>query len=202
MPASVPALVVDGASSVTLAGSGFSFLSTLTVDGVAVPASEYQVASDTLVTFAMPKVSKLGGVLVEVVTPGGVAQTNVTVTAVAPSVDLENSSPGFLIQSQGIGVDLAGAPADALFLCVSASNNPTSLPGIVDLAIGGGSLGGLTILDLFVVPAQGWLHKNYQTGGVLPSGLTLYVQAAVFTAASGYAMPGGGSNVQTGVVLF
>ena len=72
----------------------------------------------------------------------------------------------------------------------------------VIVAIGGGSLGGLTILDLFVVPAQGWLHKNYQTGGVLPSGLTLYVQAAVFTAASGYAMPGGGSNVQTGVVLF
>ncbi|MDF1798550.1 MAG: matrixin family metalloprotease [Planctomycetota bacterium] len=201
IPTSVPALVVDGAASVTLTGSGFAGLTTLKVDGIDVPSTEYQVAGDTLVTLAMPAVSKLGSIAIEVATPFGSTTASVIVTAVAPTVELENSAPGFLIQSQGIGVQVAGAPGDVLFLGASPDLVPTILPGIVDLAIGSGYTS-MYVLGTYVIPAKGWHGVVFVTGGGLPIGLTVHLQAAAFTAASGYTFPGIGTNVQTGTVLF
>ena len=200
LPASVPALVVDSAAAVTLQGTGLAGATAVRVDGVDLPTTDYQQVSDTMVTLAMPRVSKLGAVTLEVVTPGGSAGTSIQVTAVAPTVDLASSSPGFLIQSAGIDVALAGAPGDVLVLCTSPSSQPTVLPGVIDLAIGA-NLDLLAILGTYQVPAAGWLERTFQTGGILPTGLTIHVQAAGFLAAGGYALPGTPTNVQTGVVL-
>jgi len=95
---------------------------------------------------------------------------------------------------------LGGTPGDVALVQGSPSLLPTSLPGIVDLAIGN-QAASLFLLGAPLIGLSGYTHWTVPMAG-LPSGLGLHVQTATLALAAGYVLPSTPSNGQSGTTLF
>lgn len=202
-PSSIEAVIIDGPATITLTGSGFTGTTSVVVDGITLstfPAA-FAIPNDNTLTLSMPLVSKLGAVAIDVTTAAGTSSTTIDVVANAsPTVDMLMSDPSFLIQGLGLQVTLGGHPGDILFLEASPSLLPSTLPGIVDLAIGN-NFTSLFLLASPVIPAEGYKSLSFPLAG-LPAGFKIHAQAAALLISNFYKLPTSMSNVQTGTVLF
>lgn len=177
-PNVVPAVNVDGSIVISVAGTGFNGLTGVSVDGVALSSfPPVFTVSDTLVTFPMPEVSKLGNVTVEIQHPGGNASAQLTVIANNPPVlEIANSAPAFVFTAIPLDITMGAAPLDIMFLMASTSNAPTSLPGFFDAAIGNNFTELFLLGDHQINPITGRADLQMPIVG-LPIGLNAYFQA-------------------------
>lgn len=202
-PPSVPAVVVDGAIQVRITGTGLQNVTDVAIDGVSLGGfpPQFFALSDTELSFWMPQVSKLGPVDIVLTSPGGAGSGELTVVANDPPVvELYNSDPGILIQSNGLTILVGASPGDLVFIGASPSLTPTTIPGVVDLAIGAGYTSLYQVGNPLIGPS-GHFEKHVPLAG-LPPGFDVHVQAAVLRAANGYAFPATVTNVQSGTILF
>lgn len=198
-PASVPAVVVDGPETITLGGSGFLGIQTVTVGGVVLESfpAQYIVVDDNTMTLDMPQVASSGPVNIVVDDGTDTAQSAITVTApVPPVLDVLNSDPAFLFSFQGATVRMGGIPGSIMLLWVSSELVPTSVPGILELDIGNNATN-LFGLWGFLTPAQGWGEITFPIASVNP-GATVYWQGAQFFVD----FPLAPTNVQKTILLF
>lgn len=202
VPAVVPAVNVDDSVMVTVNGTGFTGVNTVIVDGVQLLAFPPQyTVSETAVTFSMPRVSKLGNVLVELGNAQGMDSINVAVVANNPPVlEVDNSNPGFLLKAIGMNLSMGAQPFDFMFLFASPSNTPTSLPGIFDAAIGDNFTSLIYLGQFQVSPVTGRVDLAIPLTSVAP-GSFFFLQAGrvSFTFPS---LPLEMTNVQAVTVLF
>lgn len=198
-PFFVLAVAPDEPYKVVLNGSDLSAVNKITVDGVQLTTlpAQYTILSNTQIEISVPRVNKIGSVVVEVTSPGGTAQLLLSVFPnPTPVIDLANSEPLFLLSALGATVTMGGNGGDVILLFGSLSNVPSSLPGIVDLGIGNNFAALLSLGTHVVNPVQGWTSVTFPLTGVAP-GTTIHFQGAKFTGALPLIM----SNVQSGTVL-
>lgn len=199
-PFFVLAVAPDDAYKVTLNGSGFTGVTQVTVDGIAlVPAlSQYTIISNTQMEISVPRVSKIGPVTINVTSPNGSGQAILTVFPnPLPTIDLSNSDPLFLLKSQGATVTMGGNGNDLMLLFASLSNQPSVLPGILDAGIGNNFLDLFYLGSFTIDPIKAWTALTLPLGN-LPIGTTLHFQIGRL----GPALPLTMSNVQSGTILF
>mgnify|MGYP002628516306 CR=1 FL=1 len=202
-PSSIEAVVVDGPASITLTGTDFTGTNKVSVDGVPLTLfpPQFSIPNDNTLIFNMPFVSKLGTVTIDVTNTHGTTQSTIQLLANASTtVELKNSLPGFLIQGLGLQTVLGGQVGDIVILAASPDLLPTSLPGIVNLAIGN-NYSSLFILNTSVIPSSGYANVTIPMTG-LPIGLSIHTQGAGLSLSSGFSLPASGSNVQSGTILF
>ena len=113
---------------------------------------------------------------------------------------MEGSTPSFLITANGMRLTAGAQPGDIFYFAASASNLPTNIPGIVNMAIGNNYTQMIVIITP-TIPANGYVSVVVPIGG-LPTGFTAYTQGAVLRLASGYSLPATATNVQAGTILF
>lgn len=198
-PGNLPAVVVDGPGVVTLTGSGFNDVTKVLVDGVelGVFPPQYVLVSNTQMTVKIPLASSLGAVEIRVETATESATVDVNLEANDPPVlELVNSSPGFLLGAIGAEVIVGGQPGDQMFVLLSASNQPSVLPGLFSLDIGN-NFANLFLVHTAVIGPAGYDQVALPFSGV-STGTTLYFQAL----RSAGALPLDTTNMQVGVVLF
>ena len=176
-PGSVPPL---GPVEVTLDGTNFHGTVDVKVGGV--PATAFDVVDNGRLRFEMPFLTAGGPAAVEVsnvVGPG--IGTLTVVPSSPPALDLVETPAGELVTSQPVEIRVSTAPDDFVFVFMSPDDTPSTMPGVVDLAIGAG------FQTLFVFPplpvASGDVAVELilpPTG--LPAGLSVHVQAGVLSA--------------------
>lgn len=202
-PSSVPAVIVDGGQQVTVNGVSLGGVVDVRVDGISLGGfpPQFFVLSDTQLQFWMPKVSKLGPINIELISTGGTTTTTLNVVPnVPPVLDMLNSDPGILLQTNGLTLTVGSSPGDLVYVIASPSAVPTTVPGLVDLAIGNNGASTF-ILATPTIGASGIFEKTFALPS-LPPGFQIHAQAAVLLSANGYALPATTSNVQTGTILF
>jgi len=205
-PAAIQQVIVDGPGTVTLSGTGFTGLTSVSVGGQPLSSAfppEFNIVDDGTLTLSMPLTAGLGLTAITVTGPGGTDAALITVQAnSAPTIELRNSDPGFLFQALGLELVVGGGPGDIAFVCASPDLSPTVVPGIIDLGIGAGYTS-LFILATPVIPAKGYTELTIPMAGLgLPAGFGIHVQLATLTGSSGFSLPATSSNVQSGTILF
>ncbi len=185
---------------VTLTGSGFSTATKVTVDGqfVIEGFGELFVLGDTSLQFFMPIVDHLGAVPVTVTNSVGTsAPFNLTVAA-ATSPVLWTHGPVVFTQ-QDFTWAVASDPGDIHFMWTAWSNQPTPVPGLVNLDIGAfgtalmlwtalpANAAGITT-QTFTIPADSTILGTY------------WWQAAVLTPT--WDLPAPVTNVSMSAILF
>ena len=198
-PSSIDAVVVDQVVTVTITGSGFLGTTDVQVDGQSLSSfpPEYLVVSDSQIDITVwPLVSLLGAVDITVVTPGGSATGQITVTPNSPpALELVGSVPAFLFNATGIDLAVGAGPGDLAWVFFSGSNLPSVLPGILNLGVGN-NFSSLFLITVVSIGPAGHTSLALPVSGV-PPGLTIHFQAAVLDVSSG-ALPLLSTNVQTG----
>lgn len=152
-------------SAITLTGTGFSGVTTVTVGTT--PVTPYQV-TDTQVRFQSPLPTALGTVAVRVTNPAGTSNAvNLTLNAASPPVYL---APALATGGVVLPLQWAGDPSDVCVLLASF-NDATTIP-----------IGAFNLLAnnfvLAVAPADGVGHKalGYAIPSISLSGLVMRSQ--------------------------
>lgn len=183
--------------SMTLVGTGLGAVTQVNVGSATLMTGSFVVVNDTTITFNMPVVGMLG--------PNSVTAVNGAGTSNALTLTVDPVSPPYL---EAATLTFAGfswtattwtTPADLVFLLVSGSNLPSSIPGIVNLGIGNG------FTDLVFFPAQ---VANAAQGKTMLSittppglgGTSLFFQSAILPPS--LATPFPTTNVVNVVIVF
>jgi Subtilase family len=198
-PAVVPSLA-DGANVLTLHGCNLVPLPTVKFNGV--PTSAVWVDFDShALSFALPPLTVLGPLTLELTNPNGTASITVQVVAPQPLIRFALASTVVFPFLEGLPYNpyVAGTPGDVAFVAIAGSLVPSTIPGIVDLSIGNGFFDFL-VLTAQIVPASGWFQPTYSFGPGLPAGFPVHFQAAYYSPSTG-ALPLVVSNVASGTVL-
>jgi Metallo-peptidase family M12 len=185
---------------VTVSGCHFDELEEVRVDGVALPASAWQPATDTSLSFAMPLVSKTGTVDLELISDWGTQLAQIWVVPSAqPVLNFTFANPDLHLWLSSLDTQytFAGMPGDLAYLVGSFSGLPTEIPGVVSLGIGN-QLGSLYVVNAQALGASAWTTKVLPLEPTL-AGSTLYFQGAVLRNA---VLPLLTSQVVSGYVLF
>jgi hypothetical protein len=202
-PSVIEAIAIDG-QSVLVEGVGFNGTSEVRVNGVALEVlpPQFQVLSDSQIQVQIAPPPALGPLTIEVVDPNGSDTVDVTVVANAvPTLELENSDPNFLLTAINARIYVGSQPGDVVFLQASATLEPSVLPGVVALDIGG-FFTDLADLGIYVIPpATGYILVEAPLPGDLPPGIQVFAQAAVVPALNPV-LPALVTNYQSGTVLF
>jgi hypothetical protein len=182
-----------GLTTIYLKGCNLLGTSAVTVGGT--PAS-FVVKSDHAVDLTLPSGLTPGSVSVDVTTPAGTAQIALLVVGAGPTL----ATPGFNVW---VGIpfmlNLWSQAGDLFVAVASTSLSPTSLAGIVDLAIGAqGS--DLVLIQTGIVPAGGKFTESYIYSGGLPIGTVLLFQAAVVDGVAPV-LPATATNVDSLLVI-
>ncbi len=175
---------------VVLTGSNLASVTFVVVDGAPLDASDVVLESDATLRFAMPLVSRLGLVSVDLVAPGDV------VTSLGVEVDSADPpalwlAPESLVEGAPLSLAVGAAPGSHVWIAVSPHLVPSVAPGVVDAAIGAG----FATLYLLATPlASDAGHATFElpVAGLAP-GTELYFQAAVL--APGTPLPLASTNV-------
>lgn len=202
-PAVIPSVTPDGAT-VTLVGTGFTGITEVLVDGVALSVlpPEWSVTNDTAMTINIPQQSKLGAVEIQLTNALGSETTTFSVSAtIPPALDLVNSDPGFLVSAFGAQIFVGGIPGDVVFLQASGSNLASVLPGVVSLDIGNNFTDLIDLGVHTVSPLTGYAEINLPLPTDLATGTQFFVQAGVLSALLPV-LPVDSTNVQSGTILF
>jgi hypothetical protein len=180
LPTSVASVVAGNEQSITIAGTNFSTVNQVKVGGQALAAfpPAYTIVNDGQITFQMPLQSSLGSASIEVINTIGSGFGAINVVASnPPAIDLGNGGdPEQLFSFTPVTVTAGGEPGNIVYLTVSGVLLPSTIPGLIDLAIGD-NFSSLFILSSDVQPAQAWLQKSFFFSG-FPFGLDLYFQTA------------------------
>ena len=160
-----------------------------TVGGVELHTKLIEVIDDSTIRLEMPLVPLLGQVEVKVETVGGAASTFIEVVpnaqpaldviplgsnALDPAaIDLEDADA-----AEGVIIIIGSAPSDVALLYWSDSDVPTTVPGVVDLAIGN-NLQSLFLYSTALMPSQGWTQQSIAQLPELGSPYDVYLQAIV-----------------------
>lgn len=202
-PATVAAVNADTPFTITLNGTGFEGLTSIEIDGVPLsgfPPQFNVVSNSTVKVLLLPPLS-VGTIAIKVIK--GHLEDTIDLPIdfnAAPTIDLVNSDPSFLLSALPLEIYMGGQPGDTAFLLASTTLLPSTVPGILDAAIGNG-LADLYGLGAFVVdPVTGWAVAEIPFSGIA-IGTRLYFQAG-FLAAAGPSLPLAMSNVESGTVLF
>jgi hypothetical protein len=190
--------VEQGTPLLSLTGSALLSTTSVLVNGVALPTTNYTVDSDNAITIALPMLEALGSIDVTVVTPGGADTGQLMVLENdPPGIELETGGTGFLTTFGGATLTIGAPVGNWAFVGVSPENLPTVVPGLFALDIGN-NFASLLYKGAVIVPAKGWDQKFYPLIGVTP-GLTLYFQVLSVDPLLG--LPGSASNVSSGLLL-
>jgi hypothetical protein len=179
---------------VTLAGTGFTGASQVTISGGgagAIGVSAFTVVSDTQITatFSIPAAATLGGHNVAVVTPGGTTG-NVTFTVTGtialtgPTPALTTGTPNTTTKNGVVTVSNGAAATGAITLNAVPTVIKTAGPGT--FSVTGGTCASGTVLN----PGQN-CTVNVQYG---PGGSTTTSTAHVQITGTGFASPLNGPN--------
>jgi len=189
-PSSIDALIPGTAQTVTITGTDLDLVTSVKLDGVAMPGSRYTIVDPTTITVDMPQASGLGAHNLSV-TDGAVSD-QFSVTIVAPaSAKLEwgNGDPlNTVDRDLGLDMIVSGTPGQVHLVRGSPSGPPTvSRLARVDVP-------SLYDAGSYVIPAKGWLSVHI---GGLPDpavvGATWYAKSFVIAAPRPFAT----SNDQT-----
>lgn len=172
VPAEVPSLSATP-TVVTLGGCGLGSATTVLLGGT--PVDFVPLSADELQLNLGPAPA-LGPLSIQVNTPFGSAAASLTV--VAPAPPLLVLADDMLSVQQGLLMSVGAAPGSLVFVAVSPDLLPTSLAGLVELAIGAGGTS-LVVLPALPIPAKGW---QVITAPIPPAfvGTTFHFQGAVW----------------------
>ena len=202
-PSVIEAIAIDG-QSVIIEGVGFNGTSEVRVNGVPLEVlpPQYQVLSDTQIEVQIEPPTALGPLTLEVIDANGSDTVDLTVVAnAAPTLELANSDPNFLLTAINAQIYVASQPGDVVFLQASATLEPSILPGVVSLDIGA-FFTDLADLGVFVIPpTTGYILVEAPLPDDLPPGTQVFTQAAVVPALNPV-LPALVTNYQSGTVLF
>ncbi|MCZ6596045.1 MAG: hypothetical protein O7B99_00235 [Planctomycetota bacterium] len=201
IPSQIEALIPGSGKTIELHGEGFGPATQVLIDGV--PAGgilpAWSFVDETLIKLDMPQVDHLGAITVTV--QDGIYQDSVVAEIVVPAAPVlqlgTGGSPSIVIQSQGIDVTVSGVPGSSHIVGVSLSNQPSSIPGVVDLLIGGDFTSLFEIGTFTIDPVQAWTQVHFPLGGLAP-GTTFYGQSVDLTLP----VPLATSNLQEVLILF
>jgi hypothetical protein len=153
--------------------SQYTTITGVEFDGVLLGPSQFTALSDTQVRFTLPIVSTLGVKSVRLVNAGGVSCAE-SVTVAAVSGPVLDTGPAIQLPGQTFTARMATPLGFSPILVFSASNLPSSLPGIVDLGIGNG-FADISFLPTPAPNAAGMSQVSFVIAPVSLSG-TLYFQ--------------------------
>jgi len=194
-PSSVQTLQTTAQPTVIVSGTNLNGFTGVAIGGVPAAAT-LQPDGDLAVT--LPLVDQVGALDLSVTSPLGTGSFPIDVHP--PPAPLLNIQDGlsFWFSFTPLSFKLAAEPNDLAFLLFSLSGDPTPIPGIVDLGIGGG-IGG--IVEVKTVPLSGGGLHAFSLGiGTAPIGVDFHFQLAVLSAATG-TLPLVTSNVVKGKKL-
>jgi len=201
-PSSTSAVVVGSSQTITINGSGFTGITTVTVDGTqlfGIP-SPYTIVSSGQIKFTMPLVSRLGSINVTVADGANSDTAQMTVVANStPAIEINSGDePINLFSIAGALVTMGSNPGDLYIAAVSPDRIASSLPGIANLSIGNG-FSSLITVGYYPIGSTGWTQVNLPFSGITPLS-TFYWQGAVITPSVTLPVPV--SNVQQTQVFF
>jgi hypothetical protein len=186
-PDTAPAVAIER-NVVTLFGSGFTNVNSVTLNGVPLGSliTGFAVKSDTEIAIWFQPQASLGAQTVEVFKPGSsdTAQFDLVANA-TPLVEVTYSLPKWLLWHSTGGLIQFGAPVgDIVFAYGSTLFGTSSLPGLATLDIGANFLE-LIDLGIHAVPATpGYVDLQIPLPLSIPIGTQIYVQGAVFSAST------------------
>lgn len=204
-PPAIPVVLPNGPPEISLTGANFSNVVEVRINGVALPTAPpaWTIQTDSLLTFTPTQPELLGAQTVTLVTGLGSVDTSFDVvpTPLGASLDLVDSDPKFLLSAFGLRAYLGAPIGWVAFLTASPSPVPTVIPGLVTLDLGNGILELVNLGARVIDPATGSAFWEFPLPATLPTGLKLYVQAAIIDPAT-LATPLATSNLEVGTFLF
>jgi len=203
LPAQIDALVPGSVQTVSIIGSGFAPTNVVEVDGTPLSGipSPLTVVNSNLITFNMPQVASLGSKTVTVKQGGDSDSGSINVVAPAlPKLQAGNGDePVTAFSLGGMDVTMSSQVGDMFLLFWSPSDQPSTLPGVVDLEIGN-NFASIFQVGTWTIPAKGWDLQHLSLAGAPP--VTTYYLEGVVIRAGGLAYPVDTSNRQECQVLF
>jgi hypothetical protein len=204
-PPQIQPLLATGGPSVVLTGTGFTGASSLIVNDTAVGVGgtsfggSWNVISDTQISFVMPLTGSAGVVDIDLITPGGSITSQIEIVAPSSPV-LAVQSPN-LIQAAGLSIATSSQDLDVVILQFSVVDGATTIPGLIDLELGGGVLNNIKKAKTWTLGPK--FSRKLDSGPVsgLPVGLKIYFEGLVLPVAQAYDFPWDSTNKLTVTVL-
>jgi matrixin len=151
----------------TITGTDLASVSSVSIGPTTVSGAALTTSS-TQITFNLPSplsAGSLGPVSVTATNPSGTSNSiNLTIDPASPPVLF--GILGFTFAGQTITADTYTAPGNFVILIMSASNLPSSIPGLVDLGLGAG----FTQIFMFPTTVAGAAQGKTTTSFVVPTG--------------------------------
>jgi len=203
-PPQLQALTATNALQVQLLGSGFGYISGVTIDGVPLSGFplEYEVGpGGTTLNIVNPVAQQLG--TVDLTVHSTLGDATVQVEVVAPETPVlrlgEGNDPEGFNSFTPHTIRMGGQPGNVMFLWVSGSDLPTPVPGFFDLDIGNFATN-LFYMGAYTVEPKGWTEAQFQFNG-LPFFTPIYWQSTEYDPVS-MTLPAKVSNVAEGLWTF
>jgi hypothetical protein len=196
-PPQVPVLTTSGPATVVVTGSGFSGASGLFVNDKVVDngnsfSGTWSVDSDTQITFTMPLTGSLGMVPVGFDTPGGPILTSIEIVS-APTPAMAVEDP-LLDQAVGLSIATSSLDLDIVILQFSVVDGQTTIPGLIDLEIGGGVLSNIYEAKTWTMGPKESRKLDSGPLSNLPIGVVIFFEGLVLPVAQNYDFPWGSTN--------
>ena len=156
-PATVEALVPGTAQTVTLGGTHLDLVTSVKLDGVAIPAQRWTIVDASTITLDMPQAIALGSFSLAVSDGVGHAEQPVTIVAVSsPKLEWGTGDAANPVDHDlGLDMLVAGTPGELQLVRGSPSGAPTL--GHFLLLAPGDPAAVLVNAGAYVIPAAGWL---------------------------------------------
>lgn len=193
-PQQLPSTSPGFLDSFFLTGQHFIGTQSVTVGGA--PAI-FGASDNAHLAVGLPAVPLIG--TLDVVVTNAAGQDSIQVIVVAPDPPAVNVAAGSLFWSANpIRVRIGSEPGDLVYLFFSYSDEPTLIPGVLDLGIGaaGSDLNSLGLIDL---GPSGVRELEFRQPAGLVGITKVWVQGAVQRAA-GPAFPLVSTNVEPGIL--
>ncbi|TAJ08179.1 MAG: matrixin family metalloprotease [Planctomycetota bacterium] len=200
-PSSIDAVTADPLA-VTIAGTGFTGTTSVTIAGVTVPVSNYTVNGDSSITIlSWPLQNALGDLSIAVTTPGGSDTGLVSVSECDPPVlDMNPSAPFAFVNGTPTTWTVGSEIGDFVYIVASGTPLPSTIPGLIDVGLGN-MLSDITVLKIVAIPAKGWAQYSAAPTG-LPAGMVIYSAALAFPDETGFNLVEDSDPPQSVLVLF
>lgn len=195
VPSVVPS-IAPGANTVILQGCNLFNVSSVKLNGVL--ATNLKVIGGNEVRFDIPVQTVLGPLPLVLQTASGPLNSTLTIGPPATPVMKFAGSSSLLLPNVNYSAWLAGQPGAIAFQIAALDLLPSSLPGLVDLAIGNG-FSSYLLLGSKVLGSNGLASQPLKFTQSL-GGLPVHFQSAQFDPATGL-LPLAASNVMSVTVL-
>ena len=177
-PLVAPAAVLPGTLNlIELGGCGLDQVTGALLGGSPVP---FLATSPEALLIDVANVPAFGTTALDLLHPGGTASTTVELGPAQPLIH----GPQVLPISGPSTLHLASQPGDLHLLLAAPDELPSSLPGLVDLAIGSGFTTLFQVTNLAIPPGQASTTWTFQPTFGMPVGQSFYLQSAVLGPSS------------------